>query len=111
MSDEEAPRVISVVMPGKESPGLREPIIVSAEENVLEISIRDALLAEPLLGGVDLHIARQEDRIVISGTVETDDQRILALDIAARFIPAARLTDQIQTQIQIPDQSPDFCEA
>jgi hypothetical protein len=103
---EDAPVVTSVTIPDR---GSREPIIVSAEENALEISIRDALLAEPRLGGVDLHIARQEDRIVISGAVETDDQRILALDIAARFIPTDRLTDHIQTQI--PDQSPDFCEA
>jgi hypothetical protein len=106
MNDEEAPRVTSVTVTDR---GSREPIIVSAEENALEISIRDALLAEPRLGGADLHIARHEDRIVISGTVETDDQRTLTLDIAARFIEGTRLTDHIQTQI--PDQSPDFCEA
>ncbi len=106
MNNEEPPIVTSVTVTDH---GPRPPVIISTEENATEIAIRDALLAEPRLGGADLFIRRKGDHIVISGTVQTDEQRIIAMDIAAHFVESGYLVDEIQTEVT--DQSPDFCEA
>lgn len=106
MGNESRPIVTSVVVPGKETPGLREPMVISAQENATEIAIRDALLAEPRLGGASLHLELHCDSLVISGAIETDEQRILVLDIAGQCVEGERLVDEME----IADQSPDFCE-
>jgi len=105
-SNRQPPVVTSVTVSGG---GPNAPVVVSAEENALEIAVRDALLAEPRLGGADLSIRCQDDRLTISGTVQTDEQRILVLDLAARFVEGRLLVDDMHTEVS--DQSPDFCEA
>lgn len=106
MNEENVPVVTSVDMPGKGSPGLREPIIISAEENATEISIRDDMLAEPGLGGVDLHIEIRNNDLIISGSIASEEQRALALDIVGRFVPGSRIVDEMALE----DSSGFFCE-
>jgi len=107
MSDEETPIVTSVAVPGEETPGLEEPIVVSAEETPIALRIRDALLAEPRLGGADIAVRMHDERVTLSGDVRTEEQKDLALNIAGRYVGRDRVTDQLQTGGQISY----FCEA
>jgi osmotically-inducible protein OsmY len=106
--NEERPMTTSVVVPSDRMPGLEEPIVVSAEETPIALRIRDALLADPRIGGSDLQVRMSDEHAVISGTVRTEEQRDVALNIAGRYVGRDRVTDDIQTGDQA---SYSVCEA
>ncbi|GEM_PF-4571084 len=97
----ELPMVTSVAMPWEHEPDMEEPIVVSAEEHPLALTIRDALLTEPELGGADLEVRVRDERIVLSGIVYDEDQRERVLSIAGRFVGRKRVTDEIETGEQM----------
>ena len=107
MDEGQIPIITSVAVPGEDRPGLEEPIIVSAEETPVALKIRDALLSESRLGGADLEVRVRGELATLSGTVRTEDQKDLALNIVGRFVGRDRVTDEIQTD----EQTSYFCEA
>ena len=105
--DDEHSMTISVAVPSEEMPDLEEPIVVSAEETPIALKIRDALLAEPRLGGADLEVRVRGEHATISGDVRTEEQKDIAVSIAGRYVGRDRVTDEIQTGVQVSY----FCEA
>ena len=97
----------SVAVPGEEQPDLEEPIIVSAEETPIALVIRDALLGEARLGGANLQVRVHGEHATLSGSVRTEEQKDLALNIAGRYVGRDRVTDEVQTGAQVSY----FCEA
>ena len=85
-----------------------EAVIVSSEQSPIAIKIRDALLAESRLGGAYLRINMQGNSAVVSGSIRTEDQRNLALNITGRYVGRDRVIDNIETGEQI---SYNVCEA
>lgn len=105
MSD--IPMTTSIAIPGRDMPDLQEPIVVSAEQSVTAVNIRDGLLSDARLGGVDLQVRMSGDNAVISGDVRTEDQRDVALSIAGHYVGPDHVKDDMQTG----DQISYFCEA
>lgn len=103
----ETPMITSVAMPWEHEPDMEEPIIVSAEEHPLALTVRDALLTEPELGGADLEIRLRGDSLVLSGIAYDESQRERALSIAGRFVGRRHVIDEIETGEQVSY----FCEA
>ena len=101
MSTSETPMVTSVAMPWEHEPDMEEPIIVSAEETPLALTVRDALLREPELGGADLEVRVKGDCLVLSGVVYDQSQKERALSVAGRFVGRRHVTDEIETGEQV----------
>ncbi|MHB1001147.1 MAG: BON domain-containing protein [Armatimonadota bacterium] len=107
MDDSTPPMLTSIAVPGKSVPGLEEPIVAAAEPNTIAIKIRDAILREPKLGGAELEIRASDDHATVSGEVKDDGQRVIALNIAGRYVGRDRVIDEIT----LPGQSGYFCES
>lgn len=99
--------VTSVAMPSPEMPDLEAPIVVSADQNPAAIRIRDALVTEPQLGGVDITVHVMKGHAEISGTMTHSDQREIVTAIASRYIPLERVSNTMQ----MIGGTTDFCEA
>lgn len=98
----EATMVTSVAMSDS-----KNPIVVTSESSPTAIAIRDGLLSDTRLAGADLNIQVLDNHVIVSGEVESEEQRDVALNIVGRYVGRDRVYDELLT----PDQISYFCEA
>jgi BON domain len=66
--------------------------------------IRAALAHDPRLGELELSVCLVEDRVVVTGTVQTEDRRRAVADVLAGVVPERRvenLTKVLDTTKQV----------
>ncbi len=95
-NDPKLPEVTSIAVPSAHEPEIKQPIIITAEEEPTALVIRDSLITEPKLGGADIEIRIDEDKVILSGKVVSEEQKNLIIKTAKRFIGCKLLVDELK---------------
>lgn len=85
----------------------KDVVVVSAEESPTALRIRDGLLSDARLRGIDISIRVEGGKVVLSGEIKNEDQRSAIVIVARRYVGPNRVVDDLQT----PEQASYFCEA
>ncbi|MDI6829372.1 MAG: BON domain-containing protein [Armatimonadota bacterium] len=95
-NDPKLPEVTSIAAPSAHEPEIKEPIIITAEEEPTALAIRDSLITEPKLGGADIEIRIDEGKVILSGKVISEEQKNLIIKTTRRFIGYKHLVDELK---------------
>lgn len=96
MSDEKTSMMTSAAASFQENGELPGTVIVYCTQSSGALEIRDALLSDAKLAGAILSIEVRDNHAIVSGTVQTEAQRKVALSTAGRYVGRDRVTDEIE---------------
>jgi BON domain len=86
----------SAVAQSVQTPDKNPPRDLSTGE--VEQQIQEKLRTEPALSDLDLHSKVTDSAVLVSGTVDSEQQRVLAMRIAESFAGKRKLQDKIKVR-------------